>query len=131
MSKKGLKLIIGFFFAGFAGLSFTTAILPMAMSNIFGMYSIDLLLAVRSFGIPLAVGWAICGVLIGLQGGTGRGVSILGLCGLISGFILGTFALAGALPVIGVATGAGLIYGGLGGAILGKALGTILDDSTA
>lgn len=131
MSKHGLKLIIGFFFAGFAGLSFTTAVLPMAMSTLFGMYSMDLLLAVRGYGLPLALVWAICGVLIGRQGGTARGATILGLCGLISGFVLGTFALTGALPVIGVALGVGLIYGGLGGAILGKALGTILDDSTA
>jgi hypothetical protein len=124
-------MAIGFFFAGLAGLSFTTAILPMAMNNIFGLYSIDLLLAVRSYGMPLALMWAICGVLIGMQAATVRGATILGLCGLISGLILGTFALAGALPVIGVAAGVGLIYGGMGGAILGKALGTVLDDSTA
>lgn len=131
MTKHGLKLLIGFFFAGLAGLSFTTAILPMAMSNIFGMYSIDLLLAVRSYGIPLAVMWAICGVLIGMQTTTAKGITILGLCGLLSGLILGIFALAGTLPVISVAGGTGLIYGGLGGAILGKALSTVLDDSTA
>ncbi len=131
MSKHGIKLIIGFFFAGFAGLSFTTAIFPMAMSNIFEMYSIDLMLAVRGYGIPLALVWAVCGILIGRQGGTARGIVILGLCGLVCGAILGAFALAGSLPVIGVAAGTGLLYGGLGGAILGKALGTVLDDTTA
>ncbi|GAB4426281.1 MAG: hypothetical protein Kow0031_06010 [Anaerolineae bacterium] len=131
MQKNGIKLIIGFFFAGFAGLSFTTAILPLAMSNLFGMYSIDLMLAVRGYGIPLALAWAACGVAIAWQGGTSRGAAILGLCGLASGVILGAFALAGSPAVIGVSAATGLIYGGLGGAILGKALGTLLNDSAA
>ena len=132
MQKNGFKLIIGFFFCLFAGLSLTTAVIPMVMSNVFDMYSMDLLLAVRGYSIPLALLWGAGGVFIAWQSSTtAKGAVTLGACGLVSGLVLGMFALAGSLAVIATAIGAGLIYGAIGGAILGKAFSTIMNNSEA
>ena len=91
MQRSGLRIITGFFFGGFAGLSLTTAIIPLVMSNFFSWYSMDLYLAVRGFGIPLAIVWAVGGAAIGWYGGVRTGGTILGGLGVISGIILALF----------------------------------------
>ena len=131
MQRSGLRLITGFFFGGFAGLSLTTAIIPLVMSNFFGLYSIDLLLAVRGFAIPLAIVWAFGGAVIGWYGGVRAGGTILGGLGLLSGIILGIFALGGDAAIVAASGLAGLVYGGIGGLILGKAFPKPLNDYTA
>jgi hypothetical protein len=114
--------------AGFAGLSLSVAIIPLVMSNIFNLYSIDLMLAVRGFGIPLAILWAVGGGVIGWFGGPRLGVSVLGGIGIFSGLLLGSVALNGDLSIIGVSALTGVAYGGIGGLILGKAFPNSLND---
>ena len=131
MQRSGLRMITGLFFGGFAGLSLTTAIIPLVMSNFFNLYSIDLLLAVRGFGIPLAVAWAIGGAAIGWFGGVRFGGAVLGGLGLLSGIILGAFALGGDVALVAASALAGLAYGGIGGLILGRAFPKSLNDYIA
>lgn len=131
MQRSGLRTITGFFFGGFAGLSLTTAIIPLVMSNFFNLYSIDLLLSVRGFGIPLAIAWAVGGAVIGWYGGVRVGGTILGGLGLLSGIILGIFALGGDTAMVATCGLAGLAYGGIGGLILGIAFPKPLNDYTA
>ena len=81
-------------------------------------------------GIPLAIAWAVGGAVIGWYGGVRVGGAILGGLGLLSGIILGIFALGGDAAMV-VASGlAGLLYGGVGGLILGKAFPKSLNDYT-
>lgn len=121
MQKSLLRVITGLFIGGFAGLSLTTAVTPMVLSGLFNLYSIDIMLAVRGFGIPLAILLAIGGGIMGWTGGAVVGASVLGGCGAIAGFVLGAFAIGGDVSLILASTLTGLIYGGLGGLIIGKA----------
>ncbi len=121
MHRSFLRVIVGLTVGGFAGLSLATAITPLILGNVFNLHAIDLMLAVRSFGLPLAVSLAIGGGLIGWFGGALFGAAVLGGCGAIAGFILGAVAIGGDLPLILVSTATGLVYGGLGGLIVGKA----------
>ena len=133
MQRSGLRIVTGFFFGGFAGLSLTTAIFPMIMGHFFNLNGWYLLSAVQGFGIRLvlvSIAWAIGGAVIGWYGGVWAGGAILGGLGLLSGIILGIFVLQGDPAMVAASGLAGLLYGGVGGLILGKAFPKPLNDYT-
>lgn len=121
MHRSLLRVMAGLMIGGLAGLSLATAIIPLVIGKFFNLYSIDLMLAVRGYGLSVAVLLAICGGLVGWFGGALTGALLLGGGGAIAGFILGAFAIGGDATLILLSTLTGLIYGGLGGLIVGKA----------
>ena len=78
-------------------------------------------IVVEIVGIPIAIVWAIAGAVVGWQGGTLFGGTVLGICGAVSGAVLGAFALGGDALLIFLSALTGLVYGGIAGLIIGKA----------
>lgn len=119
--KSNPLRITGAFFLGFlAGLSFGTGVLPFAVSTALGIPSLDVLLDVDRFTVPIGVVWGVSAAVLGRFGGLRLGLALLGVCGLASGLFLGFAALGGsALPLL-VASVTGTVYGGSGGLLLGK-----------
>jgi hypothetical protein len=121
MHKNPLRVIVGFFIGGFAGLSLATAVVPLVLGSVFDFYSVDMMLAVSSYGVPIAILMAIGGGILGWYGGAKEGVAIFGGCGAIAGFVLGWFAFGGDAATTLVSTLTGFVYGGVGGILIGKA----------
>lgn len=121
MQSNPIRTLVGLFFGGFGGISFAAAILPIVIGSLFVYDSIGMMLSVRSYVLPLALIWAISGAITGWHGGARFGGILLGGIGVVSGLLLGVFALEGNLSVILVSALAGLIYGGIAGLIIGRA----------
>lgn len=121
MQSNPIRTLTGLFFGGFGGISFAAAILPIVIGALFPYDSIGMMLSVRGYVLPMAAGWAIAGAITGWHGGTRFGGMVLGGVGIVSGLVLGIFALEGNLPEILVSTLTGLIYGGIAGLIIGRA----------
>lgn len=119
--KRNPLRVTGAFFLGFlAGVSFVTGVLPFAVSTALGVPSLDVLLDVDRFTVPLGAVWGICSAVLGRWGGPRLGVLLLGSCGLASGLFLGFAALGGSPSPLLAASATGLVYGGSGGVLLGK-----------
>jgi len=112
-----------------AGISLVAGILPVVFSWLFGINSFEVMLNFRSFIIPVALFWAILGGIVGWQGGAKFGAMVIGGCGVLTGFILGLFALNGTLSLILVSMLSGLIYGAIGGLILGNAFPSVIGEA--
>ena len=121
MERSFLRALFGAGLIGIAGVSLISGIFPIMVSQFFGLNSFEVMLTVGSFVIPLALIWAICGSVVGWQGGAYTGLLVVGGCGIVSGFVLGAIAVQGSLLLILVSILSGLIYGGIGGLIVGKA----------
>ncbi|RMF02864.1 MAG: hypothetical protein D6768_07215 [Chloroflexi bacterium] len=121
MQSNPIRTLTGLFFGGFGGISFAAAILPIVIGSLFPYDSISMMLSVRGYVLPMAVVWAIAGAITGWHGGTRFGGAVLGGVGIVSGLVLGIFALEGSLPEILVSMLTGLVYGGIAGLIIGRA----------
>ena len=121
MQRSYLRALFGAGLIGMAGVSLITGIFPMIMSWFFEMNSYQVMFMTRSFIIPISLCWVIAGGIVGWQGGAFTGALVVGFCGAISGFILGTLVVTGSVSLIMVSMLGGLVYGAIGGLIIGKA----------
>ena len=121
MQRSYLRMLFGVCIGAFAGISLVTGIVPFVLARLFGINSFQALIAVQGFIIPTVILWAFGGGLVGWQGGSSIGGFILGVCGAITGAILGLFAFEGVLAIVTAGFLSGLIYGAVGGLILGYA----------
>lgn len=120
MQKSKFRVLVGLALGLFTGLSLATGIYPFVVSRLAGADSFGALVDIRSLVIPIAIMWGIGGGILGWQGGVKAGLLTFGICGLISGIMLGV-ATGGSAAMILTGVLCGLVYGGLGGLILGKA----------
>lgn len=120
MQRSILRVFFGVCIGAFAGISLTTGILPFVIAKFFEITSFEVMIEVRNFTLAVSLLWAIGGGIVGWYGGAQLGGIIIGLCGIISGFILGAFALDGNLLQITIGILSGLIYGVFGGLIVGQ-----------
>jgi len=88
---------------------------------LFGMNSFEGMFSIRGFIMPIALLWAFGGGILGWYGGAYTGLVIIGICGIISGFVLGVWAVDGDFLLVAASTLSGLIYGGVAGLIIGRA----------
>jgi hypothetical protein len=121
MQRSIFRTILGACIIGVAGISLTSGLYPMVVSLLSSMDSYQVMLMVRSFVIPVAGIWAICGGIASWQGGTATGGIIVGTCGTVTGIILGVVTVGVDPLLIIVSMLCGLIYGGIAGLIIGRA----------
>jgi hypothetical protein len=119
MQPSFLRTLFGTCIGMFAGISFATGVLSFVITQLFAMSSLAVMFEIRSFILPTAILWAIGGGIVGWQGGPQTGGIVLGVCGAISGFILGAFAMQGGLAIAASGLLTGLVYGAIGGLIIG------------
>lgn len=119
MERSFFRTLLGVSIGAFGGISLTTGVYPFVIAKWFQINSFEVMFEIRGFVILMALLWALGGGMLGWYGGLRNGIGILGLCGALTGFVLGTFAIKGELPLIMVGLLAGLIYGAVAGLIIG------------
>jgi hypothetical protein len=128
ISKKWLRYTLGVILGGFAGLSLTATILPMAMS-LAGLKD-DFMIRwdLGGYAAHCVLAFAFGGWLITRVGKIWTGPLLLGGVGLLCGGTLGMVVYAGEsswMMFMAVAAGA---YGSIGGLLLGHVLQKPADD---
>ncbi|PLX46199.1 MAG: hypothetical protein C0609_01080 [Deltaproteobacteria bacterium] len=118
--KRHSRLLFAFVIGVFAGISLNTAIYPAVISSRLGGDSMGVLAYTDPFTPYISILWGICAAALGWYGGSKMGMSILGICGFVTGLFLGLAVLH--LKPIDVALGTiiAITYGIVGGYILGK-----------
>lgn len=120
MKRGGGRVAAGAIFWAFAGMSFTTGVLPSVIDMTLDMTSLDVHLRVGAFTTLMTLAWAAAGAVVGWVGGRGPSTLLLGGCGLLSGLALASWGIAEGTSYLLVSGLAGLFYGGVGGLILGS-----------
>lgn len=121
MLKQGFpRLAIGLILGLMGGLSLTLTVFPFVTGQFLNMPSFDFTRLIGYAG-PIALLWAAAGGVAGWYGGLRTSVILLGGCGAIAGFVLGTFAAGGDAQLMWGGTLVGLIYGLPAGLIIGIA----------
>ena len=120
MKRGGGRVAAGAIFWAFAGMSFTTGVLPSVSAMTLEMTSLDVHLRVGTFTTLMTLAWAAAGAVVGWVGGRGPSTLLLGGCGLLSGLALGGLGIGEGTAYLLVSGLAGLLYGGVGGLILGS-----------
>ena len=129
MQRGPLRALFGACLLGVAGISLISGVLPVIISRLFGINSFEIMLYVRGFVIPMALVWAVSGGIVGWRGGALFGGKVMGACGLITGLVVGMFAVGGDGLLILISTLSGLVYGTVGGLIVGKAFSVTVEES--
>lgn len=120
MQRSLFRILLGICLMGVAGISLTSGIFPVIATYLLDVNSYQIMFLVRSFVIPVAVFWAVCGGIVSWYGGPVTGTAVMGACGAVTGVILAAVAVGGGLLLVLAAMLAGLVYGGIGGFIIGK-----------
>ncbi len=129
MLKQGvLRLVIGLVLGLMGGLSLTLTVFPFVTGQFLDMPTFDF---TRLFGYagPIALLWAGAGSIVGWYGGLRTGLLVLGVCGAVTGFVLGTFALGGDAQLMWGGTLVGLAYGLPAGLIVGLAFANSVEET--
>ena len=124
MQRSLFRTLLGACLMGVAGISLTSGVFPMVVANLFEINSYQVLLMVKSFVIPIALFWAVCGGVVSWYGGVTTAGMAMAVVGAITGVILGIIAISGSSLLVLVSVLTGAIYGGIGGLIIGKVFPT-------
>lgn len=124
LTKSHNRIIFGAFIGAFGGSSFVMSVFPIAVGLLFEQITGVALLFTLYYTIPLAAFWAAAGALTGWLSKMREGAVIMGLCGAISGSLVGATLMSE--PNIGlevILSGAvvGLAYGIPAGLLMGGA----------
>jgi hypothetical protein len=120
MEKRTIwRVLFGALIAAFGGVSLTRTVYLFVLGRYYDEIPLDVLLSIFGFTAYIALLWALGGGLVGWWGGARSGGIILGLCGLLAGFLLSAFVVKGGWVFILLGTVVGLAYGAPGGLIMG------------
>ena len=129
MLKKGyLRLAIGVVLGLMGGVSLTLTVFPFIMGQFLNAPTFDFTRLIGYVG-PIALLWACAGGVVGWYGGVRAGLGVLGICGAVSGFVLGAFAIGGEAQLMWAGIVAGLIYGVPAGLLIGSAFPSSVNES--
>lgn len=120
MQRSIWRALLGALVSSVGGLSMTNGIFPLLLVKVLEEIPLQTLINVRDSGLFIALMWAVCGAIVGWLGGTRTGGLILGLCGLVSGYTVGSLAQADTPQLITWGMFVGLLYGLPGGLIMGR-----------
>lgn len=114
------RVLLGVLVGGLGGVGLVGTIFPYIAVNVLGHLSLEALINIKGYSLPIALLWAFGGATVGWWGGVRAGAAVMGLCGLLAGLTLGLAVNPGDLLVIGLGALIGLSYGLPGGLIMGR-----------